>query len=189
MLTPPFITPIEFDLPGPPATDQLGYTLGVRFLAQARDRPGEGALIYFHGDLGAGKTSLVRACLQAMGVTGRIKSPTYTLCEPYRVALAPSSQSVTNRLELKANSSLYLYHFDFYRFADPTEWEQAGFREHFSGAEWCFVEWPERAAGLLPSADCKVELSLPNDLGGAGRQVRLTAGTAKGQALIQGLTL
>ena len=100
-----------------------------------------GMVIALHGDLGTGKTTLVRGVLRAMGWTGSVKSPTYTLVEYYPF------------------SSLYLYHFDFYRFADPSEWETAGLADCFRNDSVCLVEWPERVAGLLPIPDLDVTLS------------------------------
>ncbi len=101
-----------------------------------------GLLMTLQGPLGAGKTTLVRALLRAMGVQGPIKSPTYTLLEMYAV------------------SSLYLYHFDFYRINSPDELEEAGFREYFSKTALCLVEWPQRAGVWLPIPDLVLELEL-----------------------------
>ncbi len=95
-------------------------------------------VVALHGDLGTGKTTVVRGALRALGWTGPVKSPTYTLVEHYPF------------------SSLYFYHFDFYRFADPSEWETAGFADCFRDDAVCLVEWPERVAGLLPPADIDV---------------------------------
>jgi tRNA threonylcarbamoyl adenosine modification protein YjeE len=93
------------------------------------------AFIALHGDLGAGKTTFVRHLLRALGVAGRIKSPTYAVVEPHETAAFPA------------------WHFDFYRFNDPREWEDAGFRDIFDGPGLKLAEWPEKAAGLLPPAD------------------------------------
>lgn len=101
-----------------------------------------GLLITLEGPLGAGKTMLVRAILRTLGVQGQIKSPTYALLEMYAV------------------SSLYLYHFDFYRINSSDELEEAGFREYFSGTGICFVEWPQRAGAWLPVPDVAIELDL-----------------------------
>jgi tRNA threonylcarbamoyladenosine biosynthesis protein TsaE len=121
------------------------------------------AFIALHGDLGAGKTTLVRHLLKALGVQGRIKSPTYAVVEAY---------------ELPA---LNIWHFDFYRFADPREWEDAGFRDLFASTGLKLAEWPEKAATMLPVADVDLHIRTQGD---AGRQVTLTAHTPTGQALL-----
>src|SRR5512143_1494377 len=100
-----------------------------------------GMVVTLLGDLGAGKTTLVRGLLRARGVTGPVKSPSYGLVEHYLV------------------SSLYFYHIDFYRFADPAEWETAGLAECFRSDSVCLVEWPERVPGLLPAPDLALELA------------------------------
>ncbi|MBS4095462.1 MAG: tRNA (adenosine(37)-N6)-threonylcarbamoyltransferase complex ATPase subunit type 1 TsaE [Sulfuricella sp.] len=123
-----------------------------------------GLVIFLDGDLGAGKTTLARALLQALGYQGKVKSPTYTLVEIYVV------------------SNLYLYHFDFYRFNDPEEWQEAGFREYFNDASICLVEWPEKAGGLLPPADIQIALRIA----GQGRQAEITTGTEKGRLCLSG---
>ncbi len=133
------------------ATRELGAEL-AKIL-----RPG--LVIFLNGDLGAGKTTLARALLQALGYPGKVKSPTYTLVEIYVI------------------SSLYLYHFDFYRFNDPEEWQEAGFREYFNESSICLVEWPEKAGGLLPPADIEITLRVV----GASRQAEIAAGTEKGR--------
>jgi tRNA threonylcarbamoyladenosine biosynthesis protein TsaE len=125
------------------------------------------AFIALHGDLGAGKTTLVRHLLQALGVTGRIKSPTYAVVEPYEL------------------EQLNIWHFDFYRFSDPREWEEAGFRDIFASPGLKLAEWPEKAAGMLPVADVDLALRTLDD---ASRQVTLTAHTATGQALLASLS-
>ena len=122
------------------------------------------AVIELWGPLGAGKTTFSRHLLHALGVTGRIKSPSYTVVEPY-----------------EAQGQL-LWHFDFYRFSDPQEWEDAGFRDIFAGPGLKLVEWPEKAAGLLPRPDLRVELS---PTGEASRDCLLTACTARGQELLR----
>jgi len=124
-----------------------------------------GLVFYLRGDLGAGKTTLVRAILRGLGYQGKVKSPTYTLVELYVV------------------SSLNLYHFDLYRFADPDEWDDSGFREYFNPATVCFVEWPEKAAGLLPPADVEIRLRIRD----GGREVELEAATEAGRQCINRL--
>ena len=122
------------------------------------------AFIALHGDLGAGKTTLVRHLLQALGVTGRIKSPTYAVVEPYELP------------------ELNIWHFDFYRFNDPREWEEAGFRDIFASPGLKLAEWPDKAASMLPVADVTLHLHTLDD---SRREVRLTAGTPAGLLLIQ----
>lgn len=126
-----------------------------------------GLKIYFHGNLGAGKTTLVRGLLRGLGYTGKVKSPTYTLVELYRF------------------SSLYLYHFDFYRFADPQEWQDAGFREYFGAESVCVVEWPEKTGGLLPAPDIEIALRVA----GSGRHGELRAGTEAGRQCLEKLKI
>lgn len=122
------------------------------------------AFIELRGDLGVGKTTLVRHLLRALGVPGRIKSPTYAVVEPYELA------------------DLAVWHFDFYRFSDPQEWEDAGFRDIFASQGLKVVEWPEKAAGQLPLADLVVQLAMQDE---TTRQITFTAQTCVGLALIQ----
>ena len=122
------------------------------------------AFITLHGDLGAGKTTLVRHLLRALGVQGRIKSPTYAVVEPHET---PDGLAVS--------------HFDFYRFSDPREWEDAGFRDLFAAPGLKLAEWPEHAAGLLPEPDLVLHIeALPDD----ARAVELTAPTPLGERLL-----
>ncbi|MFM9916898.1 MAG: tRNA (adenosine(37)-N6)-threonylcarbamoyltransferase complex ATPase subunit type 1 TsaE [Rhizobacter sp.] len=100
------------------------------------------AVIELHGTLGAGKTTFVRHLLRAFGVTGHVKSPTYAVVEPYTLP------------------GLDIWHFDFYRFEDPQEFEDAGFRDVFAGPGLKLVEWPERAAGLLPPCDLRIDIEM-----------------------------
>jgi tRNA threonylcarbamoyladenosine biosynthesis protein TsaE len=118
-----------------------------------------GLTVYLRGELGAGKTTLVRGVLRALGHEGAVKSPTYTLVELYEV------------------SRLHLHHFDFYRFQDPKEWIDAGFRESFNGHNVSLIEWPERAGGMLPPADLDIALGLL----ATGRSVELTSSTPAGE--------
>jgi tRNA threonylcarbamoyladenosine biosynthesis protein TsaE len=126
------------------------------------------AFIELHGTLGAGKTTFVRHLLHALGVTGRVKSPTYTVMEPYEVATA--------------HGPINIWHFDFYRFNDPQEWEDAGFRDVFASTGLKLAEWPDKAEGLLPLADLRIHIE-PGL--GEQRQVRLVAHTARGVELLQ----
>ena len=142
-------------------------------LAQALARaPGmDQAFLALHGDLGAGKTTLVRHLLRALGVQGRIKSPTYAVVEPHE-AQRPDG------------SVLPVFHFDFYRFSDPREWEDAGFRDIFAGPGLKLAEWPEQAAAYLPTADLDVHLQVVDEQ----RHITLTAHTKRGVDLLACLT-
>jgi tRNA threonylcarbamoyladenosine biosynthesis protein TsaE len=138
-------------------TEDLGAALAGQVCA--------GLVIYLVGDLGAGKTTLVRGLLRALGYQGNVKSPTYTLIEPY----------VVSRLDL--------YHFDFYRFNDPDEYLDAGLEEYFNGIGVCMVEWPDKAAPHLPAADLEIRLGLV----GAGRDAAFVAHTEAGRRCLTGL--
>jgi tRNA threonylcarbamoyladenosine biosynthesis protein TsaE len=134
------------------------------FAARLAAHPAIGnAFIELHGDLGAGKTTFVRHLLRALGVQGRIKSPTYTVAEPHE---APG---------------LTAWHFDFYRFNDPREWEDAGFRDIFAGPGLKLAEWPEKAAGLLPPADLVLRIEAQAD---DTRSVVVEARTPRGEELL-----
>ncbi|TXI99210.1 MAG: tRNA (adenosine(37)-N6)-threonylcarbamoyltransferase complex ATPase subunit type 1 TsaE [Neisseriales bacterium] len=102
-------------------------------------------IVSLSGNLGAGKTTLTRAILRAIGITGSIKSPTFTLVEPYQL------------------ESYVVYHFDLYRFSDPEEWFDAGFDEYFNEPQISFIEWPEKAEGLIPPIDWQVTINFLND--------------------------
>ena len=125
------------------------------------------AFITLHGDLGAGKTTLVRHLLRALGVQGRIKSPTSAVVEPH-----------------EAPDGLAIWHFDFYRFDDPREWEDAGFRDIFANPGLKLAEWPEKAAALTPPADLAIHIEAIDD---TERKVTLQAHTATGRSLLQHL--
>lgn len=141
--------PTRTYLPDEAATQALGGAL-ARALQP-------GLVIYLNGDLGAGKTALTRALLHAAGHQGAVKSPTYTLSEPYHIVL--DGQAVN------------LIHYDLYRMASPEEFLDAGFREDFNGHNICIVEWPEKGAPVLPPPDLNVLL----EVSGLGREVELQA--------------
>jgi len=131
------------------------------------------AFIELHGSLGAGKTTFTRHLLRALGVTGHVKSPTYAVVEPYSTA------------------AFEIWHFDFYRFEDPQEFEDAGFRDTFASPGLKLAEWPERAAGLLPVCDLRIEILLSESHGADAhsdtqREVRLEARTPLGVGLLSG---
>ena len=124
-----------------------------------------GLVVYLHGDLGAGKTTFVRGVLHGLGHVGKVKSPTYTLVEPYIIF------------------NYNIYHFDLYRFIDEEEWDAAGFRDYFNAQSICMIEWPEKAENVLPEADIHVHLSLYQN----GRKVHFSAGSPLGKKCIEGL--
>ncbi|KTT14818.1 tRNA (adenosine(37)-N6)-threonylcarbamoyltransferase complex ATPase subunit type 1 TsaE [Pseudacidovorax intermedius] len=125
------------------------------------------AFIALHGDLGAGKTTLVRHLLRALGVQGRIKSPTYAVVEPHVAA-----------------DGRPIHHFDFYRFSDPREWEDAGFRDLFAGPGLKLAEWPGQAAGYLPTEDLAIHIEAMTPDADDVRRVQLRAFSPTGQALL-----
>lgn len=140
------------------------------------------ATLTLQGDLGAGKTTFVRHLLRALGVRGRIKSPTYAVVEPHSAIDCPL---------MPAGEPLAVWHFDFYRFTDPREWEDAGFRELFASPGLKLVEWPERAANFMPPVDAELHIE-PDPMQtdpehDDARLVRLTAFTPAGQRLLAAL--
>jgi tRNA threonylcarbamoyladenosine biosynthesis protein TsaE len=144
------------------ADEAATLALGARLAAVLTP----GLTIWLHGNLGAGKTTLSRGLLRGLGFEGKVKSPTYTLVEPYVI------------------SGLNLYHFDLYRFIDPEEWDAAGFREYFNSQSICLVEWPEKAEGLLPMPDIEIRLAID----GAGRTASLTAYSEQGDSWLKRLS-
>lgn len=123
-------------------------------------------LIFLHGDLGAGKTTLTRYILRELGVQGRIKSPTFAVAESYSVP------------------PIAIWHCDFYRFDDPREWEDAGFRDIFASPGLKVAEWPEKAAALTPLADLAIYIEATDE---TDRKVTLLAHTPLGRSLLQGM--
>lgn len=145
---------VEHHLDSPVATEALGALLAATLPP--------GCVLYLRGELGAGKTTLVRGLLRALGHEGTVKSPTYTLVEPYQIA------------------DRQVFHWDLYRLVDPEELEFLGLREQLDGSALLLIEWPERGRGELPAADVEIIL----DYAGAGRTCRLEACSSTGQALL-----
>ena len=147
----------RFELADEAATVALGWSIG-RVMT-------EGGVVFLLGTLGAGKTTLTRGILQALGHTGSVKSPTYTLVEPY---------------QLGANT---VYHFDLYRLGEPEELEYMGIRDYFFQRSLCIVEWPGKGEGYLPAADLSVTISLSMP----GRIAEIAAGSKLGEKFLEQL--
>jgi len=133
------------------------------FAAELASYAGPGTVIYLRGPLGAGKTTFARGFLRGMGYEGVVKSPTYTLVEPYNL-----------------KSKILCYHFDLYRLADPEELEFTGARDYFNASSICLIEWPEKAEAYLVDADIDCQLEHRHK----GRGISLTACSAKGEQLL-----
>ena len=154
----------SLDLADEAATLEFGAAIGKAIVPNLA--------IYLHGDLGAGKTTLVRGLLHGLGYVGKVKSPTYTLVEPYEMLDSHSAP-------------LNLYHFDLYRFNDEEEWEAAGFRDYFNAGSVCLIEWPEKAAQVLPAPDIEISFNIKE----AGRSVHVSAHSERGQHCVQHVKL
>jgi len=152
-----------FELATAADTAGLGAALG-KALLKCRDLIEQrGLVVGLSGDLGAGKTTLVRGLLQSLGVDGHIKSPTFVLLEPYSIA------------------DLEFYHIDFYRIKDPQEFLSGGFREFFGDGRVCLIEWPEKAGEFLSDPDLSLRLSIGEDI----RRADLQAGTSMGRECLR----
>jgi len=149
-------------LPDPAATEAAGARLGPALAG--------GMVVTLSGELGSGKTTLVRGVLRSLGWQRAVKSPTFTVVESYSL------------------SSLYFYHFDFYRFADPEEWETAGLADCFRDDAVCLIEWPERVAVHLPRPDVALRLTWPAGVEASGRMLAIDAHTAAGERCLNAMT-
>ena len=145
---------LVIDLPEEAATLAMGAALGKGIAA--------GAVLYLRGELGAGKTTLCRGLLRALGHAGNVKSPTYTLVVPYQL------------------EGRHVHHFDLYRLSDPEELEYLGIRDYVQTGAVLLIEWPERGCGHLPAADLEIELSLHD----GGRRASIRALTATGREIV-----
>ena len=149
-------------LPNASATESAGHALGRALEAVLGPRHADGAAIVgLSGSLGAGKTTLARAALRALGVTGTVRSPTYTIAEPYETRIGR------------------IWHLDLYRIVDPDELEFIAIRDLVSDCKACLVEWPERGRGALPEPDCLLIITTV----GHGRGLRIDARTDVGDAV------
>ena len=158
----------------------LARALSKSIVSQLSQNPTRAHLhISLQGDLGSGKTTAVRYLLKELGYTGKVKSPTYSLCEPHILQIN--------------QHSIELYHFDFYHMQSPSEWIEAGLQEHFASHEptICIVEWPEKAGNTLPLMDLSIEIkaNLSDHHHEYGRQVVFHANTSSGQELLKNLAL
>ncbi|MBL4900688.1 MAG: tRNA (adenosine(37)-N6)-threonylcarbamoyltransferase complex ATPase subunit type 1 TsaE [Colwellia sp.] len=157
---------LEYFLADERATIAVGEYLAKVVLAPIEpiEQAQQALIVYLNGDLGAGKTTLIRGFVRGMGHKGNVKSPTYTLVEPYEL---PPWQ---------------VYHFDLYRLSDAEELEYMGIRDYFAENCCCFIEWPEKGAGILPKADIVIELAYQDEQ----RTVELRAFSTRGEAVLQG---
>lgn len=130
--------------------------------AQLAELPA-GGLVHLQGPLGAGKTTLVRGMLRALGHQGSVRSPTYTLVEPYQVG------------------AVAVAHLDLYRLGDPEELEELGIRDYFEAGTWLLVEWPERGVGVLPAPDLVIRLQVE----GSGRRALLAAESPRAEGWLE----
>ncbi|MEH6584267.1 MAG: tRNA (adenosine(37)-N6)-threonylcarbamoyltransferase complex ATPase subunit type 1 TsaE [Halioglobus sp.] len=142
------------------APDEAAMIATGARLAAAREA---GMVVYLNGELGMGKTTLSRGAIQSLGHTGAVKSPTYTLVEPYEL------------------EGLTVYHFDLYRLGDPEELEFMGIRDYFDEENLCLVEWSERGEGVLPPADLVINIERE----GTGRLLHFLADTPRGKRVAQ----
>ncbi len=148
---------VEFSVPDEEGMVALGARFGAAFEAPL--------VVYLQGDLGMGKTTLARGILRARGHTGAVKSPTYTLVEPYELG------------------AVTVYHFDLYRLFDPEELEFMGIRDYFGDFSLCLVEWPDRGRGALPPADLVINIERTD----GGRRLLLIGRSARGEQVLRRL--
>ena len=150
-------------------TASLAKQLAASFEQFLTQESGSHLNVSLEGDLGAGKTTFARYLIQALGHEGKVKSPTYTLCEPYPIQL--KDQAIT------------IHHFDLYRMRDPLEWQEAGFAEHFDVPGVCLIEWPEKAEGTLPAFDIQIQLSAGADEN--ERTIKINSLSSSGASALQ----
>ena len=157
-------------------TEDLASDLSIKIKALFLEQDLLSLRIALIGDLGVGKTTFTRYLLKSLGHMGKVKSPTYTLCEPYEIAL-----SLTSEPDKFSQQKLHIHHFDLYRMNQANEWIDAGFREILTNPGICIVEWPEKAEGTLPPFDLTIHLETNDE---QTRFVKLISHTKFGQNLI-----
>jgi len=157
-------------------TEQLASHLGFKIKGLFLEQVLLSLRIALIGDLGAGKTTFTRYLLKSLGHTGKVKSPTYALCEPYEIA-----DPLLNDHSMSAQQKLHIHHFDLYSMNYPNEWVDAGFRETLTNPGICIVEWPGKAEGTLPPFDLTIYLETNDD---QTRLVKLIGHTKVGQNLV-----
>lgn len=145
------------------AVTLFGESAMVDFGKQLAAACPQGAVIFLEGNLGMGKTTLCRGVLQGLGHRGAVKSPTYTLVEPYELG------------------GINAYHFDLYRLGDPEELEYMGIRDYFTDTSLCLIEWPDKGQGVLPAADLIISIAAAED----GRELTLAGASNKGNQIIE----
>jgi tRNA threonylcarbamoyladenosine biosynthesis protein TsaE len=144
------------------ANEQATVAMGKKLASIVKDELQQGIVVYLNGDLGAGKTTITRGFVQGMGHVGHVKSPTYTLVEPYDLV------------------DWQVYHFDLYRLGDPEELEFMGIRDYFNEKSCCFIEWPEKGYGLLANADITINMAYLDEK----REVEFQAHNPLGKSLL-----
>ncbi|MCW8888375.1 MAG: tRNA (adenosine(37)-N6)-threonylcarbamoyltransferase complex ATPase subunit type 1 TsaE [Gammaproteobacteria bacterium] len=165
---------LQFELSDCEATERFGANLAqccgqVSDGLQQEQRPGDGTVIFLNGELGAGKTALVRGYLRGLGHQGAVKSPTYTLVEPYQFESAK-----------EPTATLVVYHFDLYRLGHPEELEYLGIRDYFESDSTALIEWPERGEGMLPIPDLTIQI----DYRGEERTLSISSCSSHGEQIL-----
>ena len=154
-------------------TASLAQRLAAHLTQYLGQNPKAHLNISLEGDLGAGKTTFARYLIQGMGHQGKVKSPTYTLCEPYPIQIDKTTFTA--------------HHFDLYRMKDPLEWQEAGFGEYFDVPGFCLIEWPEKAEGTLPPFDMVIQLTAGTE--DNERHILIEAKTANGMHILEALNM
>lgn len=142
---------------GEEAMVELGAAIGSSLLTTSNEDRTNSALVFFEGDLGAGKTTLCRGILQTFGHRGAVKSPTYTLVESYDLNTGDLNPGELNADKL---STIQVHHFDLYRLGDPEELEFIGIRDYLQPGNYCLIEWPNRGEGILPTPDLNISIDV-----------------------------